>query len=437
MSLHGRTPDVAIIGGGAVGLMTALELARRGARPLVLERGPDLTAGCTVGSAGLLSPGHSAPLATPQALRQGIVYMFRRDSPFSMRLRPRLIPWLARFIAACSSERVREGTRVIRDLSVASLDMHAALAAEGLDTGFSRRGAINVYETMSAFEGGRREAEAQALEGVKSQVLEVQEARKLEPAISDGVAGAVFYPDEAHCEPARFLRAVAGAARDVGVEIRTGVEVIGLRRRGRRVLRVETTAGDLAPGTVVVAAGVWSSTFSRQLGLRIPVEGGKGYHVDLEATEGDPSIPVYMQEARVIATPFDGVLRLAGTLQLTGLDERIDDVRVRATLNAGTRTLRGIGGRRVVEVWRGIRPCTPDGLPIVGSSERLDNVVLATGHAMKGLHLAPVTGRLVTQLMTGERPSFDLAPMHPDRFGLLHRRRTRDARSDEGGTTTA
>ena len=415
MSEREAAPDVLIVGGGAVGMMTAVELSRRGARPVLLERSPDLTAGCTVGSAGLLSPGHSTPLATPQSLRQGILYMFRRDSPFSLRPRPRLVPWLIRYMAACTAARVREGTRILRELSVVSLEMHRALAAEGVDTGFTRRGAINVYESERAFVAGRREAAALEREGIHSQVLDLSEARALEPAIGD-VAGAVFYPDEAHCEPARFLRAVADAARAAGADVRTGVEVLGVRRRGRRIARVDTTAGAFVPNTVVLAAGVWSGVLARDLGLRIPLEGGKGYHVDLERTAGDPAIPIYLHEARVIATPFDGVLRLAGTLQLTGLDERIDESRVRATLDAGVRTLRGVRGRPVVDVWGGIRPCTPDGLPIIGSPDEVTNLVVATGHAMKGLHLAPVTGRLVAEVLSGEQPSFNLAPMHPDRF---------------------
>lgn len=434
MSGGEASPDVLIVGGGAVGLMTALELARGGARPMLLERSPDLTAGCTSGSAGLLSPGHSAPLATPQSLRQGILYMFRRDSPFSLRPRPRLVPWLVRYMAACTADRVREGTRILQELSVASLDMHRALSAGGVDTGFTSRGAINVYETERAFEAGCREASALERSGINSQVLTLSEARALEPAIGE-VAGAVFYPDEAHCDPARFLAAVTGAAREAGAEVRTGVEVLAVRRRGSRIERVETTDGSYAPNTVVLAAGVWSGGLARSLGLRIPLEGGKGYHVDLERTPSDPAIPIYLHEARVIATPFDGVLRLAGTLQLTGLDQRIDDVRVQSTLAAGVRTLNGLGGRPVVDVWGGIRPCTPDGLPVIGSPNAVTNLVIATGHAMKGLHLAPITGRLVAETIVGDPPSFDLAPMHPDRFRLPFGRRQTAATRPERTTS--
>ncbi len=420
---HGRSLDVAIVGGGALGLMVALELARRGARPVVLEREADVLSGCSAGSAGLLSPAHSTPLATPGVVREGLRHMLRRDSPFSMRPRPGTILWLMRFLAAARPDRVEAGTQVLRDLSVASLKRHEALAAEGLDTGLAALGAINVYETEEAFAAGRREAEVLSAHGIKAQVLDADEARSFEGALSDGVVGAVYYPDEAQCDPERFLRAVADAAVDAGAEIRTKAEVVGVQMGGARVLALETTVGRLAVGEVVVANGAWAATFCRRLGLAVPIEGGKGYHVDLERSVTDPGVPVYIQEARVIATPFSDRLRLAGTLQLTGLDMTLDRVRVNATLRAGIRTLRAVEPGRVRGVWRGIRPCTPDGLPIIGRSDRVANVVFATGHAMKGLHLAPETGRLVAEVITEPGTSGNLVPFSPDRF-FLGRMRT-------------
>jgi D-amino-acid dehydrogenase len=335
-----------------------------------------------------------------------------------MRPTPRLIPWLLRFMVGARSDRVVRATELIRDFSFASLELHKELEEGGLDTGFAALGAINVYETAKGYASGITEAEMLSSGGVKAQVLTRDEALELEPALSDRVVGGVLYPEEAQCDPERFMIAVAGAAVDAGAILRTRAEVLDAKVVDGRVQSLETTVGEVRPRQVVVANGAWTAELSRRLGLPIPIEGGKGYHVDLVPSDADPAMPVYMQEARVIATPYSNRLRLAGTLQLTGLSMRMDRVRVRATLESGMRTLRGIAASRITEVWRGIRPCTPDGLPILGRSERLENVVFATGHAMKGLHLAPETGRVIAQVVLGDRPTRDLTPFSPDRFRI-------------------
>ena len=308
--------------------------------------------------------------------------------------------------------------RVIRSLSLKSLDLHAALAGEGIDTGFSRRGVLNVYESEAGFAAGRREAELHAGAGLRSESVDAKRAKELEPALVGSLAGAVFYPDEAHCDPERFVRAIGEAAVEAGAKIRLGVDVLGLRRDGSHAMALDTTAGPVRAATVVVAAGAWAPELVRELELFVPIEGGKGYHVDLEAGDGDPETPVFLQEARVIATPLPGRLRIAGTLELSGLDLSVDRLRLEAVLRASNRVL-GLRGRRVVEIWRGLRPCAPDGLPIVGRPRGLEGVVLATGHAMMGLTLAPITGRLVAEIVAGERPSHDVSALRPDRFRRL------------------
>jgi D-amino-acid dehydrogenase len=408
--------DVVVVGGGAIGACVALELARRGAEVTLLERGGELAWGCSAGNAGLICPSHATPLANPAALRDGLRWMARPDSPFYLRPRPSLLPWIARFVAASTPERARASSRVIRELALTSIALHAELAERGLDTGFERRGSLNVYGSPDAFAGARKEAEEARREGLRAQVLERAQARELEPALAGDPAGAVYYPDDGHCDPHRFVHAVGAAAAEAGATILTRVEVLGFRRRNGRIEGVQTTAGDVGAATVVLAAGAWSPLLARGLGVFAPIEGGKGYHVDLETAPGDPGLPVWFQETRVIATPLAGRLRLAGTLELAGLDESVNRIRVEAITKAAKRGIAGLEGRRVLEVWRGLRPCTPDGLPLVGRPAALENLVLATGHAMMGLTLAPVTGRLVAELVTGEPPSHDLAPLRPDRF---------------------
>ena len=397
-----------IVGGGAIGAASALELARRGAKVTLLERGPQLAAGCSAGNAGLICPSHSVPIANPQALRDGLRWMLRPDSPFYLRPRPGVIPWLARFARASTTSRAAAGTSAVRELSLASLELHAELATQGIDTGFERRGTLSVYETEPAF--------AAAAASIEGEVLTSQDVRRLEPALTGSVAGGIYHREEAHCEPRGFVEAVGRAAEEAGAEIRTGVAV----RRLRPGPVVETSEAELRPGTVVLAAGAWSSALARGIGVFLPLEGGKGYHVDLEPSQSDPKVPVFMQEARTIATPLRDRLRLSGTMELAGLDLTISERRVGAIRRALARILGDHSDRRVLETWAGLRPCTPDGLPVIG---RVDGLVLATGHAMKGLSLAPVTAKLVGELVAGEPASYDLTPFRPERFRPLLRLR--------------
>jgi D-amino-acid dehydrogenase len=402
-----RTTDVAVVGGGAIGVSIAWELARRGASVTLLERGPELAWGCSAGNAGIVGAGHVVPLADPAAVRDGIRWMTRPDSPFFVRPRPRVLPWLARFTAAAT--QVERHRSVLHGLASHSTELHGQLDAAGLDAGYERRGLLNVYRSARAFARAREE-----INGTHRRVV----GDDLPSALASDIAGAILDPDEAHCDPRRFVEAVGALAADAGVDVRTGVELLGLHRRGSRIDSLWTTAGDLVANEVVVAAGVWSGGLARDLGVRLPLEGGKGYHVDVEPRPGDPELPVWLDESRVVMTPLDGRLRLAGTLELTGTDRGVDPQRVGAIVAAARRAMPRFGSRRTLEVWRGLRPCTPDGLPVIGRAPEVENAVLATGHGMWGLQLAPVTGRLVASIVAGEQPEHDIAPLRPDRFRL-------------------
>jgi D-amino-acid dehydrogenase len=411
------SPDVVIVGGGAIGTSTALELAGRGAAVMLLERGPELAAGCSAGNAGLICPSHSTPLANPTAVRNGIRWMLKRDSPLYLKLRLEALPWLARFLLA--ARRAEAGASVIRELALASLELHAELSRR-VDTGFERRGVLNVYTSEETIAAGRREAEHS---GLRFESLDSAKAFAFEPALGPRTLGAVYYPDEAHCDPLRFVQAVGQAAVALRADVRTRTEA-RLRRTAGGVV-VETRDGDLRPGVVVLAAGAWSGRLARAVGIFLPIEGGKGYHVDLEPAESDPRLPTWLQESWVMVTPLPGRLRLAGTLELAGLDLSIDHVRADAVRRGGMRVLPGLDGRRVLDVWAGLRPCTPDGLPAIGRPAGLDGLIVAAGHAMKGTSLAPVTARLVAELVAGETPSHDLEPLSPERFAPLFRPRAR------------
>lgn len=414
--------DVVIVGGGAIGVSCALELARAGAQVTLLEAASTLDVGCSSGNAGLLCPSHATPLASRAALRQGIRWSLSKTSPFALRLRPALLPWLARFLAATGVEREERSTRLLRELSIASLALHRELGAQ-IGTGIVASGTLNVYETEAGFAQAQTEAAGHTAAGMRAELLDPRTSCEAEPALIAPVAGSVFYPEELSCDPAQFVHTVAAAAEAAGALIRLRTEVLSLRAAHGRVVGLETTAGPLSADTVVLAAGVWTAGLARTLGLRVPLQGGKGYHLDYAAADGDPRAPTFLREAHVVITPLPGRLRLAGTLELGGIDSSINRARLEGIEQAALRRIRGLPGRQRLELWRGLRPCSPDGLPIIGRPAAYDNLLVATGHAMLGFTLAPLTAQLIAALAAGGEAPAELLPLHPDRFrglgGLL------------------
>jgi D-amino-acid dehydrogenase len=400
----GAAPDVVVIGAGIVGACCAYELARDGAAVTVLERGGGWGEGCSWGNAGLLVPSHARPIAAPENLRAGLRWMLRRDSPFGLRVRPALAPWLARYVRASTASRAESGEALQRALSVEGLARFEEL---GIDGGFRRSGLLTVYTGGDGERRAAAEAASPAGRELGAQVLSAADAKTLEPALTDTVRAAVLFPREGQCDPVRLMAAVGDAALERGVKLRTGVEA-----RAIRPGVVDTAAGALRAGLVVVAAGAWSGRLARTLGIRLPLLAGKGYAVDYEPSASPARIPLYLHDERCVANPMGSRLRVTGGLILGALEQRSDPRRVRAIRQAAT--VLGVRAEPRLE-WSGLRPCTPDGLPAIGRHPRAEQVLFATGHGMLGVTLGPLTGRLVADLAAGgEHPA--LASLAPARF---------------------
>lgn len=417
MSAVTDRPEVLVLGGGVVGTTIALELARRGREVVLLERDRVVGGGASSGNAGYIVPSHAAPLASPASVRHGLTWLFDPRSPFRLRPRPALMPWLALFLRASTTRAAERGTNLLRSLAMESLELHAALPGEGVSTTFERRGIMNVYETPAGFAEGRDEARRHEKAGLTVQLLDAVEAPVREPALRGRVAGAAFFPEEASCDPAAYTAAVAAAAVERGAHIETGVEVLAIRCDRGRVSAVETTRGPFEGRTTVLAAGVWSDRLARTAGLRLRLEGGKGYHVTVEANAYQPAVPVFLQEARVTTTPLPGRFRVTGGLDLCGLDMRVDTRRTAALVTAVERVIGLEALTSAPEIWRGIRPCSPDGLPLIGRARVADDLIVCTGHAMLGLTLAPVSARLVADIVERRPITSDVEALDPARFG--------------------
>lgn len=414
----GGRADVLVIGGGVVGVCTAWSLAQRGIAVTLLERG-EICSGCSYGNAGWIFPSHSTPLPAPGAIRQGLRWLLDGESPFYIRPRASgaLLRWLWRFRAACNDARMRSTFRINRELGQASHELFAKLAAlPELEFGYAQRGLLLLCRSAETLVELADELALLRELGGEGTPLSRDEVLERVSAASPGLAGGVYFPADGHVAPADFVRGLARAAAERGAVLRTSTEVLELEVSGGRVSRVRTTRGDLACGELVLAGGAWSPELVAPLGIELPVQAAKGYSVTYGRPDGFGEVPVMLTEAKVGVTPMGETLRIAGTLELAGLDLSLNRRRVDAIERSLASYLPGLGALEHVETWRGLRPLTPDDLPVIGRPRGVQNLVLATGHGMGGLCQGPITGELVAQLLCGEAPTCDLAPLSPDRF---------------------
>jgi D-amino-acid dehydrogenase len=305
------------------------------------------------------------------------------------------------------------------ELQKTSMALFKELAAtEKIDMGFLQSGIVEAYRDRGQFIKGRRTARFLRKFDLANRILDKDAIDALFAGLRNHFVGGIHYQHDGHLIPERFVRSLADHAAQNGTVFRTGTEVIGMKRTGRRITSVQTTRGDIRADEIVLAAGAWSPQIARDLRLKLMVQPAKGYSITYRRPDRFPHMPLILVEAKVAVTPMDANLRFAGTLELAGWDFSIKSRRVAAIIKSIPGYLPDIEPQRLelLEIWRGPRPCTPDGLPYIGRPRGIDNLIVATGHAMKGISLAPITGKLVAQLAARQRPEIDLAALNIERF---------------------
>lgn len=410
--------DVVIIGGGVIGVCSAYYLASKGLDVTLIEKG-EIASGCSSGNGGLIVPSHSVPLASPGALGDGLRWLLDPASPFYIkpRLDADLFNWLLRFVFASRHAVMLRSIPVLRDLLFASVALFEELAATaGFDFGYQGNGALWVCLSQERLEHEKAELRLFEQFNIPIQLMTQSEVHDMEPALLPQVIGGVYYPRDGHIDPQRFVDGLAEKARALGAQIWTRTEAMGFETSNGRITSIRTTRGNIHPGQVVLAAGSWSPELVRGLKLRMPIQAAKGYSVTLENPHPAPKLPLLFGEARVVVNPLGNALRLAGTLEMAGMDLSFNARRLDAIRSSSTAYLAGLAEARVIEIWRGLRPCTPDGLPILGRSKDFSNLIVAAGHAMLGMSLGPVTGKLVSQMVCDEKTDLDVMPLRMERF---------------------
>jgi glycine/D-amino acid oxidase-like deaminating enzyme len=415
---------VVVVGGGAVGLCLAHYLAAAGVAVEVVERAA-VGSGASWGNAGWVCRSHSAPIAAPGVISYVLRSLGRPDSPLYLRpsLDPALALWALRFWRSCRAAPFRRGYAALVELNRPTFELFDGLRDAGVETTLRTPGLVHAFLSVDAARHHLALQRTMAGAGyeVPDDVTTGDAVRSIDAALGRRVAAAYRVAGEGLVDPDRLVGSLAASLVKAGARVHEDRAVTGCSRSNGRVVGVRTTRGDLRCSAVVVAAGTWSSPLLRELGHRLPLQAGKGYSFSVKLGAA-PRHPLYLGDKRIVASPMNGTVRIAGTMELSGNNRRLDWRRIVAVAAASRHYLGDwyddpddlIGLIR--DPWVGGRPLLPDSLPVIDRLPGQQNVFVTTGHGMLGITLAAASGRALSDYMlSGRRPRV-LAPFRFDRF---------------------
>lgn len=409
-----------IIGGGIVGLCTAYSLQRRGWDVTVLDPNTN-PHGASVVNAGWICPSHCHPVPAPGLTRQSLRWMRQSDSPLFIAPRPdpSLVRWLATFWRHCNERAFAQGTAALAGLNQRTLEIVDEMKRDGVNFEEHRGGILHVYESPSRLEHDLAEFEKlhHMLDLGLSGPYIGNDIRDIEPALSDAVYGGFWLRHDRQVLPSSLLRGLREHIENHGAQIRFGEDARSFEFDRNTVTNVKLNKGRIETDAVVIAAGAWSPAVTRLAGIRVPIQPGKGYSLDYSPSPVHLQHALHVDAARHAITPLNGMTRLAGTMELSGYNERIRVERAEAIIRGAARTLVGWPtSLSVPKIGTGLRPMSADGLPLIGTFKKYRNFAISAGHGMLGLTLAPSSAEGLAELLsTGKRPEM-LEPFDPDRF---------------------
>jgi len=412
---------VGVIGAGIVGVCAASWLQRDGHSVFLVEPG-NPGEGASFGNAGCFNGSSVTPMAMPGIIKNVPRWLMDPLGPLALRWSylPTILPYLIRFVRAGTPEKVRAQAKAMRPLVGPTVPLVRELAkAAGAEDLVHQRGHLYVYRSAEALE---KDGFAWALRrenGVVVDEVDADELRQLEPALSrDYVRGLLVRENGHTSNPLGLVTRLVEHFRAQGGEI-VPARALGFRLDDRRLTAIATDRGDLAADAAVVCAGAYSKPLAAALGDRVPLETERGYHLMIRDPEVMPRIPTADADGKFVATPMDTGLRFAGTVELAGLAAPPDWRRAQILLAQGRKMLPGLAAHHAedrVSVWMGHRPALPDSLPVIGASRASPDVIYAFGHGHVGITAAPMTGRIVADLLAGRPAPIDIAPFASARF---------------------
>lgn len=413
--------QIAIIGGGIIGLSCAVKLAEAGADVVVLDKG-QIGHGCSYGNAGWMTPCFAMPLPMPGLLLKSMKWLVNPSSPLYIKPVPSLLltQWLTRFLMSMTEKKSQTAIEALVTLSVKSLEDYKKLALEYPEIEMQQKGLLMVSGNKDGVKAALDEMHLVEKYSIRGKSLNADEIKNLEPALRGNVLGGVYFPDEAHAEPLKVVQALATKAKKLNVQILENTEYqyahFSNDGKTKKIKSIQTSNGELQSDIFVLAAGSWSQQLAEDLSLSVPILGGKGYALIVDRLKAQPQIPIMIVDKKIAITPRQNSLRIAGTLELVNQDFSITEKRVMAIFNGAKEFLDIPENITIHETWRGLRPCTPDGVPMIGWSGNCQNLMLACGHQMLGLQSGLGTGQLVSDLIMSGYSDLQRAVYDPARF---------------------
>jgi D-amino-acid dehydrogenase len=409
---------IIIIGGGIIGLCSAYYLQKEGHKVTIIDQS-NLDSGASYVNAGYLSPSHLVPLSAPGVMKKGLKWMLNPASP--LYIKPRLdadfIKWTLAFNKSCNANHVEKAIPVIKEITLLTQDLFDDIKRdENFSFQYEKKGLLMLCQTEKMLEEEIETAHIAKREGLDASEISKEDLQALEPNATFNIKGATYYKCDSHSTPHEFMTEMKTHLKAVGVTFFSNEKVEDLVVKNGKIEAVKTQNQILKADEFVLAAGSWSSLLSKKLGLKLLLQAGKGYRINTTQATGI-TIPSILAEAKVAVTPMNGFTRFAGTMEIAGINDNINKVRVEAIAKAANNFYPDVSltEEEKNDVASGLRPVSPDGLPYIGKSSKCVNLTLATGHAMMGWSMGPATGKLVSEVISDKKTILNLNPFHPDR----------------------
>ena len=410
---------VIVAGGGVIGLCTAYYLNKAGHEVILIDKG-DLKQGTSFGNAGYISPSHFIPLASPGIVAKGLQWMLSSSSPFYIkpRLNMDLIRWALTFWKRSGKATMERNIPHLNNILHLSRELTSSIRNElGNQFRMEEKGCFMLYKTALTEKHEIELAKEAAALNIETRVFTAKEIQAMEPEVEVNVRGGVLYPIDAHLHPGDLMQTIHDHLQQSGVKFQLETTITGFEKQGRKVTNVLTDKGDFSGDEIVLATGSWLPVTSRDLGIDLLLQAGKGYSMTFDAVEKNLHYPAILVDDRVAMTPMGADLRMGGTMEISGIGSPMLMKRVQAIFKAAKNYYPDLPVSFPAQdkIWHGLRPLSPDGLPYIGRHSTFDNIVMAGGHAMLGLSLAAATGKLVEEIVGGLETSIDISAFNVER----------------------